>query len=103
MDSTLLLVIIIYLIFSINYNRIRQLRTTADKRKIKDFSKFAYRLLFARRYTPLQKYASYLYTLIYLKVRKGKMIEQFLLKRGIYEPCSDIPKLYAIGFGMQNI
>ena len=47
MDNTLVLVIIIYLIFSINYNRIRQLRSTADKRKIKDSPKFAYRLLVA--------------------------------------------------------
>jgi len=41
-------------------------------KEIRDSPKFAYRLLFARRYTPLQKgqYASYLYILIYLKVRR---------------------------------
>ena len=58
-------------------------RTTADKGEIKDFPKFACRLLFARRYIPLQKYASYLYTLIYLKVRRKKMSEKFQLKRYI--------------------
>jgi len=34
---------------------------TADKSKIKEFPKFAYRLLFARRYTLLQKCARYLF------------------------------------------
>jgi len=108
MDNTLLLVIIIYLIFSINHNRIRQLRTTADKRKIKDFRKIACRHLVARRYTALRKYASYLYAPIYSKVRRRKMSEKLQLKGGISEPnfgynaktvvyttlMSDIHKLY---------
>jgi hypothetical protein len=39
-----------------------------------------------RRYTPLQeRYASYLYTLTYLKVRREKMRGKFQLKRYIYE------------------
>ena len=49
---------------------------TADKTGNKDFPKFAYRLLFARWYIPWtllwQKYASYLDTPIYLKVRRKK-------------------------------
>ena len=45
---------------------------------------------FARRCTLLQKYASYLYTIIYLKVQRQKMGEKFQLKGGICEPSSDI-------------
>ena len=66
--------------------------------------------LSARRYTPLQKYASYIYTLIYLKVQRQKMGEKFQLKRCISKlnfgynaktvvyanTSSDIAKLYAI-------
>jgi hypothetical protein len=37
----------------------------ADKREIKDSPKFAYRLLFARGYTPLQKYQ---YQVIYISL-----------------------------------
>jgi len=58
----------------------RQRCTTTDKTEINDLPKFAYRLLFARRYTPLQKYASYLYTLIYLKVRSRKTDSQDCIK-----------------------
>jgi hypothetical protein len=68
-----------------------QLHITADEREIKDFPKFACRLLFARRYKPLQKYASYLYKRIYLKVRREKMREKLQLKGGISEQGSDIP------------
>ncbi len=48
-------------------------------------------LLFARRYTALQKrYASYLYLFIYLKVMRRKMIEKVQLKGGISEAGSGI-------------
>ena len=68
-------------------------------------------LLLARRYTPLQKYEGYLYTLIYLKVRRRKVCEKVQLKGCIYEvnfgynakmevytnSSSDMTKLYEIG------
>jgi hypothetical protein len=42
-------------------------------------------LLFARRYTPLQKYTGYLYNLLYLKVRRKKLTEKFQLKGCVTE------------------
>ena len=64
-----------------------QLHITADKREIKDSPKFAYRLLFARRYTPLLKYEGYLLYILCLKVRREQLIEKFQLKGYIGEIC----------------
>ena len=50
--------------------RFRLGHITANKREIKDFRKIACWHLVARRYTPLRKYASYLYALIYLKAKR---------------------------------
>ena len=42
-------------------------------------------LLFARRYTPLQKYTGYLYNLLYLKVMRKKLTEKFQPKGCVTE------------------
>ena len=76
MDSTLLLVIIIYLIFSINYNSIRQLRTTADKRlrftspKLPSATSFIRETLYEIA-NPAFKEERYLYRLNLTELMKG--------------------------------